>query len=38
MRGIGSVAIRKLGAANRRIMWPNYEAKMRKNLIKAGDP
>jgi tight adherence protein C len=38
MRGIGSVAIRKLGAMNRRFMWPGYEAKMRKNLIKAGDP
>jgi len=38
MRGIGSVAIRKLGAMNRRFMWPGYEAKMRKRLIKAGDP
>jgi tight adherence protein C len=38
MRGIGSVAIRKLGAMNRKFMWPGYEAKMRKNLIKAGDP
>jgi tight adherence protein C len=23
---------------NRRFMWPGYEARMRKNLIKAGDP
>ncbi|MFL5350470.1 MAG: type II secretion system F family protein [Hyalangium sp.] len=38
VRGIGSVAIRKLGAMNRKFMWPGYEAKMRKNLIKAGDP
>src|SRR5688572_26233825 len=38
MRGIGSVAIRKLGSMNRKFMWPGYEAKMRKNLIKAGDP
>jgi tight adherence protein C len=39
MRGIGSVAIRKMGSLNRQyIMWPGYEAKMRKNLIKAGDP
>ncbi|MDY7229440.1 type II secretion system F family protein [Hyalangium rubrum] len=37
MKGAGSVAIRKLGAMNRRVMWPGYEAKMRKNLIKAGD-
>lgn len=38
MRGAGSVAVRKLGSMNRRFMWPGYEAKMRKNLIKAGDP
>jgi tight adherence protein C len=38
MRGAGSVAIRKMGAVNRRFMWPGYEAKMRKSLIKAGDP
>jgi tight adherence protein C len=38
VKGIGSVAIRKLGAMNRKFMWPGYEAKMRKNLIKAGDP
>ncbi|SEM08220.1 type II secretion system protein F (GspF) [Stigmatella aurantiaca] len=38
MRGAGSVAIRKMGAMNRRIMWPGYESKMRRNLIKAGDP
>ncbi len=38
MKGVGSVAIRKLGSMNRKFMWPGYEAKMRKNLIKAGDP
>lgn len=38
MKGVGSVAIRKLGAMNRRFMWPGYEAKTRKALIKAGDP
>jgi tight adherence protein C len=38
VKGVGSVAIRKLGAMNRKFMWPGYEAKMRKNLIKAGDP
>jgi len=38
VRGVGSVAIRKLGSMNRKFMWPGYEAKMRKNLIKAGDP
>lgn len=38
VKGVGSVAIRKMGSMNRRFMWPGYEAKMRKNLIKAGDP
>jgi tight adherence protein C len=38
MRGAGSVAVRRVGSFSRRIMWPGYEAKMRKNLIKAGDP
>src|SRR5206468_7007921 len=36
--GVGSVAVRKLGVANRRFMWPGYEAKMRRRLIKSGDP
>jgi tight adherence protein C len=38
MRGASSVAVRRIGSFCRRIMWPGYEAKMRKNLIKAGDP
>lgn len=38
MSGAGSVVVRKLGVANRRFMWPGYEAKMRRNLIKSGDP
>src|SRR3954467_2293770 len=36
--GVGSVVVRKLGVANRRFMWPGYEAKMRRRLIKSGDP
>ncbi len=36
--GVGSVAIRKLGTLNRRFMWPGYEDKMRRSLIKAGEP
>ena len=36
--GMGAVTIRKLGALNRRLMWPGYETKMRKKLIKAGEP
>jgi tight adherence protein C len=38
LKGAGSVAIRKLGAMNRRFIWPSYEAKMRRSLIKAGEP
>jgi tight adherence protein C len=38
VKGAGSVAIRKLGQMNRRLMWPSYESKMRRNLIKAGEP
>lgn len=36
--GAGSVAVRKLGVINRRFMWPGYEDKMRRSLIKAGEP
>ena len=36
--GLGTVFIRRLGVMNRRFMWPGYEAKVRKNLIKGGDP
>ena len=38
MGGIGSVAIRKLGAFNRRFMWPSYEDRMRRQLIRSGEP
>lgn len=38
MKGAGSVFIRKLGSMNRRFMWPSFESKMRRKLIKAGDP
>jgi tight adherence protein C len=38
MSGAGSIVIRKLGTANRRFMWPGYEDKMRRNLIKSGEP
>lgn len=36
--GVGSVAVRKLGVVNRRFVWPRYQDKMRRNLIKAGEP
>jgi tight adherence protein C len=38
MSGAGSVVIRKLGVANRRFMWPTYEDRRRRALIKAGEP
>ncbi|MDQ3263875.1 MAG: type II secretion system F family protein [Myxococcota bacterium] len=38
MKGASTVAIRKMGALNRKLMWPGYEAKMRRKLIKAGEP
>lgn len=36
--GLRSVILRRLGSLNRGIMWPSYEANMRKKLISAGDP
>lgn len=36
--GAGSVAVRKLGVINRRFMWPGYEDRMRRSLVKAGEP
>ena len=36
--GVGSVVVRKLGVMNRKFMWPGYEDKMRRSLIKAGEP
>lgn len=38
MSGAGSVVVRKLGVMNRRFMWPGYEDRMRRNLVKAGEP
>ncbi len=38
VKGLGSVTIRKLGSFNRRLMWPGYEARMRRRLVKAGEP
>ncbi len=36
--GAGSVVVRKLGVMNRRFIWPGYEDKMRRSLVKAGEP
>ncbi len=38
MRGAGSVLIRRLGAMNRRFIWPSYEQRVRRGLIKGGEP
>lgn len=38
VKGASTVAIRKMGAMNRKLMWPAYEAKRRRDLIKAGEP
>lgn len=36
--GAGSVVVRKLGVMNRRFIWPRYETRLRRDLIKAGEP
>ncbi len=38
VKGAGNVMVRRLGAMNRRFIWPGYEARMRRRLIKGGEP
>ena len=38
MQDTSVVVVRKLGVYNRRLMWPGYEDRMRRSLIKAGEP
>ena len=38
LSALRTVGLRHLGALNRGIMWPSYEANMRRKLITAGDP
>jgi tight adherence protein C len=38
MAGAGSAVVRQLGSFNRRLLWPSYEARVRKQLIQAGEP
>lgn len=38
LQGLQKVLLRRLGAFNRRFMWPSYEAKRQKDIIKAGEP
>ena len=38
VRGFGVVTVRKLGSYNRKLMWPGYELRMRRQLIRGGEP
>jgi tight adherence protein C len=38
MTAFRTVGLRHLGALNRGIIWPSYEANMRRKLITAGEP
>lgn len=38
VRGARMVLVRRLGAANRRFIWPSYEMRVRRQLIRAGEP
>lgn len=38
IKALRQVVLRQLGTFNRRFMWPSYEAKVRRRLIKAGEP
>ena len=37
MKGVGTVVLRRMGLFNRRLMWPAYEARVRRNITRAGD-
>ncbi len=37
MKGVGSVAIRRMGLLNRKLIWPAYEARLRRQIVRAGD-
>jgi len=34
--GVRNVVLRQLGAVNRSFMWPGYESRMARNLVKSG--
>ena len=38
MKGASNVLIRRLGVMNRRLMWPNYEHNVHRQLVRAGEP
>jgi len=35
--GAGTVALRRLGSINRALIWPSYEARVARQLVRAGD-
>ena len=36
--GAGNIAVRRLGIMNRKLMWPGYEDRVRRILIRGGQP
>ncbi len=36
--GAGNIAVKKLGIINRKLMWPGYEDRLRRILIRGGQP
>jgi len=38
MKGASNLFIRQLGAINRQFMWPGYEHRIRRQLVRAGEP
>lgn len=38
MGGMGTLVLRQLSNANRRLLWPKYEAYLRRQLIRGGQP
>src|SRR5688572_7132192 len=38
VRGFSRMSVKRLGRFNQRIMWPGYENRVRRQLIRAGDP
>lgn len=37
-KGAGNIAVKRLGVINRKLMWPSYEDRLRRMLIRAGQP
>jgi len=36
--GAGNIAVKRLGIINRKLMWPGYEDRLRRILIRGGQP